>query len=137
MPIRTGLLRGSLLFLLGAVGCGGGSKQLPTISNLDYSPTKMLVGQLATISGTFSFMDSDGTVQALNTSIRLPTGQEQLTNPTAVQGVAGEKAGALAFAVALLPQALGFYTFEVWLSDDSGESNHLVGTVEAQQAKGP
>jgi hypothetical protein len=124
-----------LMALAFAAGCSDESDQgsPPSISDLTYAPTTVTVGQLTTITGTFSFTDPDGDLKEMTASLTPPAGQPQTLPAQALQNEAGQTSGMAQLQLVLQPPLAGTYSFEVWLTDDAGnDSNHLTGTFEAQ-----
>ena len=124
------------VFVLAAIAsCGGGGGggggepiQPPSISNLLYSPSTVLQAPNGTISitGTIDFTDAGGDISALH---MVSSAGADLT--VATPSLSGITKGTVVGELIVSVDAIGKYTFEVWMTDAQGNSsNRLSGTFE-------
>lgn len=116
-------------------GGGGGSSsgegqnynEVPTISNLQLSPSSAVLKQsngTITVTGTIDFTDSDGDITTLRLKVSNGTDLTSL-----VGGAIGETSGTVEGSFSISTESTGEYSFEVWLIDSQGNnSNKLSGT---------
>ncbi len=122
-------------FVLAAIAsCGGGgggggeSIHPPSISKLKFSPSTALQASNGTIiiTGTIDFADAGGDVSALH--MVSSAGADLTIETPSLSGITG---GAVVGELIVSVNAIGKYTFEVWMTDAQGSvSNRLSGTFE-------
>lgn len=123
------------VFVLAAMAsCGGGGggepSHPPAISNLVYSPATALQAPNGTIiiTGTFDLADAGGDVSVLH---MVSSAGANLTVET--PSLSGVKGGKVVGDLIVSVDAVGEYTFEVWMTDAQGSaSNRLSGTFEVR-----
>ena len=100
----------------------------PSISNLVYAPStaRQAPNGIINITGTIDFSDAGGDISALH---MVSSGGAELTAET--PSLSGIKEGTVVGELIVSVDAIGKYTFEVWMTDAQGNvSNKLTGTFE-------
>ncbi len=124
----------AIILLLLASACG--SEDLgspPEISDLNYTPSSVQAGELATVQGTLLFEDPDADLLEMVVTLSDPAGNESEMPGTEVVDAAGKTSGIVTLQLALaLPQP-GIYPFTVRVVDQNGnDSNALSGSITAE-----
>lgn len=131
MRLRTSLSL-FLAFALLGLGCEPGAKDdgaastAPTVIKFTFSPVKIMIGQVATITGTVDFADSDGNLASLGLRFVLPDGSATPDASVPVAGAAGQTSGQASFSLDVTPDVAGDYQFQVWAVDAAGQSSAVV-----------
>jgi len=132
MPPRSQMLSIALAVVLASACSDEDDGVAPTISALTFAPATVPVGQTTAVSGSFQFADDDGDVDQLEVAVTAPGGAAQTLPPVAIQGVAGQTAGAVTWAVQLTPPTAGDYLLDITVVDAAQHtSNTLTATIGA------
>jgi hypothetical protein len=127
------------VLLSGSAACSSssgssGDHQPPVLANLVVNnlPSSIPVGQLTTISGSFSMTDSDGDAQTLQVSAQAP-GVQPVSSSGQPQGVSGQTSATVEWSFFADPPAAGSYTVSLTMIDTEGQtSNALSFNVTVQ-----
>ncbi len=115
----------------GGGGGGGGETHPPTISNLYYSPNKVILETAyeVTFTAGVNFSDSGGDLATARVSFFDNTGTLLETWTEPIEGVAGEASGTIEGYFSFNVTQIGDFTIHVQVTDATGSSsNVLVGT---------
>ncbi len=128
-----------LAFAVSLFGCGGGGgsstpppdNDVPSISNLSFSPTSAHVGDgggAVTVTGSYNFIDPDGDISTINIHWVDTLGHSGTISGAANLG--GATVGTGVWAVVGASTAVATtYSFDFYVIDSIGNiSNHLTGT---------
>ena len=116
--------------LLFASACASDDGTPPAITALTYAPMTATHGVATTVTGTFTFDDSDGDLAELGGVVTMPDQTMMNFQTTDIRNVGGTKQGTLSFQMSFIPPAAGSYKFSLFVTDDGGnESNRLDGTL--------
>lgn len=103
----------------------------PKIAGLTFDKTTIKVGTQETITATMTFEDADGDLDGVQGQIK--AGGQTIALAKTPARNAGEKAGTLTIAAAILAPSAGTAEVELWAVDVKGnESNRLSTTIEAK-----
>lgn len=119
-----------LAALLFTSACASDDGTAPAITALTYAPMTATHGVALTITGTFTFDDSDGDLAELGGDVTLPDQSKMNFQTTDIRNVGDMKQGTLGFQMQVVPPTAGMYKFSLFVTDDGGnDSNRLEGTL--------
>ncbi len=125
-----------LTIILTCCGGGGGggapAQNVPSIANLQYSPTAAYANSgsgEATVTGSIDFSDPNGNLAALTVTIFNSNGQQVSTITQPITGASGITNGTISISGTIDTTVIGLFTFKIYVTDATGHSsNSLTGT---------